>query len=403
MNKKIVIAGLGTVGISVINGLVNNHKLIKSRTNADYEIIGVSARSNKDRGIDLSNYQFYDNPVDMAQTADYDILVEVMGGTSDLILDTVKGALKKGKTVITANKAMLASFGEELSQLAEDNNSNILFEASIAGGIPIVKTLREGMIGNKIEAIYGILNGTCNYILTTVKETGRSFEDVLKEAQELGYAEAEPSFDVDGYDAGQKLALMSAIGFGIKIPYDKMYFEGIMGFISGDDIEISDGLGLAPRLIGTAKPMNDGYIVYMAPCLVSKYKTMGNINGVTNACVVVGDMVGSIENIGAGAGGGATASAVIADISDALKGNYTQTFNGITKDLKSVNILPITERIGRYYVSNNTADVTKALEGAGIEIQKSNDKAVVTNDVKEETINNALSGIDCNIIRVEDC
>ena len=403
MTKKIIIAGLGTVGISTIKGLINNGDIIKARTGTDYEIVAVSARSDKDRGIDLSAYKFYDNPTKMVSDTDFDILVEVMGGTSDLILDTVKGALAKGKTVITANKAMLASFGEELVELAEKNNANILFEASIAGGIPVVKTMREGMISNKIEAIYGILNGTCNYILTTIKETGRSFEDVLSEAQELGYAEADPTFDVEGYDAGQKLALLTAMGFGIKIPYEEMHFEGIMGFISGGDIEIADTLGYTPRLIGTAKPMDGGYIVYMAPCLVSKYKTMGNVGGVTNAAVVVGDMVGSIESIGPGAGGDATASAVICDIGDALKENYTQAFNTMVGNLKPAKILPISERVGKYYVSDNTDSVTSALNDNGIKIIKSNDKAVIVDDVKEETVRSALSGIDCNIIRVEDC
>ena len=198
MNKKIAIAGLGTVGLSLVKKLVEKKEIIQQRSNNSFDIIAVSARSKKSRGVDLSNYEFFDNPVEMVKNTDADIYLELMGGTNGLTLDYVKNVLKKGKVLITANKAMLASYGEQLSELADENNAKILFESSIGGGIPCLKTLREGMVGNNINAIYGILNGTCNYILTTVQETGKSFADVLSEAQKLGYAEADPTFDVEG-------------------------------------------------------------------------------------------------------------------------------------------------------------------------------------------------------------
>ena len=234
MNKKIAIAGLGTVGLSLVKKLVEKKEIIQQRSNNSFDIIAVSARSKKSRGVDLSNYEFFDNPVEMVKNTDADIYLELMGGTNGLTLDYVKNVLKKGKVLITANKAMLASYGEQLSELADENNAKILFESSIGGGIPCLKTLREGMVGNNINAIYGILNGTCNYILTTVQETGKSFADVLSEAQKLGSAEADPPFDVDGYAAGQQLSLMASIGLGIHIPYDELSFDGILIYMPNE-------------------------------------------------------------------------------------------------------------------------------------------------------------------------
>jgi len=403
MNKKIAIAGLGTVGLSLVKNLVEKKEIIQQRSNSTFDIIAVSARSEKNRGVDLSNYEFFDNPVEMVKNTDADIYLELMGGTNELALDYVKSVLKKGKVLITANKAMLASYGEQLSELADKNNAKILFESSIGGGIPCLKTLREGMAGNNINAIYGILNGTCNYILTTVQKTGRSFADVLNEAQKLGYSEADPTFDVEGYDAGQKLSLMASIGFGIKIPYDEMYFEGILDFMTNKQIKLAEKIGYTPRLIGVAKPESDGYLIYMVPALVPVDKTMGNIKGVVNACIISGDMVGDIVNIGAGAGGDATASAIIADIIDSLKDNYTMTFNTNTQNLKSAKILPITERIGKYCIFGDESILKPILDNNGIKVLNSIKDVFVIEKIKEEKINSVLNGINCNLIRIEDC
>lgn len=403
MNKKIAIAGLGTVGLSLVKKLVEKKEIIQQRSNNSFDIIAVSARSKKSRGVDLSNYEFFDNPVEMVKNTDADIYLELMGGTNGLTLDYVKNVLKKGKVLITANKAMLASYGEQLSELADENNAKILFESSIGGGIPCLKTLREGMVGNNINAIYGILNGTCNYILTTVQETGKSFADVLNEAQKLGYAEADPTFDVEGYDAGQKLSLMASIGFGIKIPYNEMYFEGILDFMTNEQIKSVEKIGYSPRLISVAKPQSDGYLIYTVPALVPVDKTMGNIKGVVNGCIINGDMVGDIIIIGAGAGGDATASAIIADIVDSLKNNYTMTFNTSTKNLKSAKILPITERIGKYCIFGDENILKPRFGDNDIKYLNSVKDVFIIENIKEEKINSVLNGINCNLVRIEDC
>lgn len=347
---KIALAGLGTVGSEVWKILDQDKQRILAKTGRDIEIVALSARSKgKDRGIDISSCSWVDNPMALADI-DADIIVEVMGGDGDPAYGLVRKSLENGKAVVTANKALLAHHGVELAQIAQNRNAPLYFEAAIAGGIPIVKMLREGLCANRISRVCGILNGTCNYILTTMEATGRDFDDVLKEAQAKGYAEAEPSLDVDGGDTAHKLCLLSALAFGVVPNLSQVSVQGIRS-ITAQDIQSADEFGYRIKLLGQADIKEGMRLVQVVePCLVKKSASLANVHGVLNAVYSEGDHMGSSFIEGRGAGAGPTASAVVADIMDIARGNTLPAFGVPVSDLIAPDFMPAEEKTGEFYI-----------------------------------------------------
>ncbi len=310
------LAGLGTVGASAVRLLARHGNDLSVRCGRSVAITAVSARDrSKDRGIDLSAMAWFDDPVELARSPDIDMFVELIGGESGAAEASVRAALEAGKHVVTANKALLAKHGIELARLAEQNGVSLNFEAAAAGGIPIVKVLRESLSGNSVDRVYGILNGTCNYILTRMESEKHSFEDCLAEAQALGYAEADPTFDIEGFDTAHKLALLTSLAFGTEIDADSIYVEGISS-ITLADIEAADELGYRIKLLGVGQRTETGIEQRVHPTMVPMASAIARIDGVLNAVAVDADFVGEIVLVGPGAGGDATASAVVGDIAD---------------------------------------------------------------------------------------
>jgi homoserine dehydrogenase len=323
---RLGIAGLGTVGIGVVKIVQKHADLLAVRTGRSISITAVSARSkDRDRGVSLSKFAWEDDPVALAKRDDVDIFVELMGGSDGPAKAATQAALAAGKHVVTANKAMLALYGQELAELAEASHVALRFEAAVAGGIPVVKSLTEGLAGNQITRIMGVMNGTCNYILTRMASAGLPYADVFEEASQLGYLEADPTLDVGGIDAGHKLALLASIAFGTKVSFDKMVLEGIER-ISIDDINRAADLGYKIKLLGVAQMTGRGLEQRMTPCLVPATSPLGQLENATNMVVLEGDTVGQIVLRGAGAGEGPTASAVMADICDLARGSRVTTF-----------------------------------------------------------------------------
>lgn len=353
---KIGVAGLGTVGASLVQLLEQNASVIEKRAGRPVLVTHVNARSKgKDRGIDLSQYQWMDDAIDLAN-ADVDMVVELIGGADGAAYDLAKLALQNGKHVVTANKAMLAHHGAELAQLAEDNDCILACEAAVAGGIPILKTLREGFAGNDITSVYGILNGTCNYMMSEMRVTGAGFDDILRQAQDKGYAEADPSFDIDGIDAGHKLSLISAMIFGQKPDFDSLDIQGIRG-ISAQDIAFASQLDLKIKLLGLARRHVDGSVSQsVEPCLVSSNGPIGMVEGVDNAVLVEGDYVGKSLSVGPGAGGNATASAVAGDIIDIARGAAVNCFGIPASELKDAVWRDMDDLERRFYLRVNVED-----------------------------------------------
>ncbi|MEM9106078.1 MAG: homoserine dehydrogenase [Pseudomonadota bacterium] len=316
---KIGIAGLGTVGASLARILLERHDRLAEICGRSIEIAAVSARdASRDRGVDLSGIPFFTDPVEMAGNADIDVFVELIGGEEDPALSAVEAALKRGCHAVTANKALLARHGVELARIAEDKGVLLNFEAAVAGGIPVIKAMRESLTGNSISRVFGILNGTCNYILTEMERAGLSFEDCLKEAQRLGYAEADPTFDVEGNDTAHKLALLTSLAFGTEIAADDIDLEGISN-ISIEDIRAADDLGFRIKLLGVAQKTESGIEQRVHPTMVPKNSVIAQVDGVTNAVAIEADVLGELMMSGPGAGGDATASAVLGDIADIAK------------------------------------------------------------------------------------
>jgi len=310
---KIAIAGLGVVGGEVARQLMHRQEQLALASGRALQLVAVSARSaGADRGFSMDQIDWHDNAIDLASRDDVDVIIEMIGGSEGVAVELTRTALKNGKHVITANKAMIANHGAELASLAEDHNCCLLFESAVAGGIPAVKTLREGLAGNDMSRIAGILNGTCNYILTTMEQTGEDFADVLADAQRLGYAEAEPSFDVDGIDAAHKLTILAAIAFGQKPDFAAASIQGIRD-VSAVDFAFANQLGFRIKLVGVAAP---GQVPRMQTCLLPLSSQLAKVNGVLNAVEFYGEPIGSVIAIGPGAGGGATSSAVLSDIID---------------------------------------------------------------------------------------
>lgn len=360
---KIAVAGLGTVGAEVVRVLAADGDLFATRAGRAIQVTDVSARSrDKDRGVDLSPYTWHDDPAAMAAATEADLVVELVGGADGPALATVEAALKAGKHVVTANKAMLAKHGVSLAEQAEASGVVLAYEAAVAGGIPVVKALREGLAGNRVNGIYGILNGTCNFILTTMRETGRAFDDVLREAQDLGYAEADPAFDIDGNDAAQKLAIMASIAFGIPVDEEAVYVSGITS-VSAEDIAFADELGYRIKLLGIARQTDAGVEQRVHTVMLSKTSPLGQIDGVTNAVEIHGSSVGTVVLTGPGAGAGPTASSVFSDLVDIAAGRSAPAFGVPVAALKPAQAVSMDQHRGAYYLRLMVSDQPGVIAG----------------------------------------
>ncbi|MBV8187818.1 MAG: homoserine dehydrogenase [Alphaproteobacteria bacterium] len=364
---RIGIAGLGTVGAGVVKLLAQHRNLLGLRGGRALDLVAASARSRaKKRDIDLAGVRWEKDPLALAKAADIDVVVELIGGSDGIAKRLAETALRSGKHLVTANKALLAMHGTELAELAEQRGLILSFEAAVAGGIPIIKALREGLVGNRVRRLYGILNGTCNYILTTMRETGRDFGAVLAEAQAAGYAEADPSFDVDGIDAAHKLAVLTGAAFGAKVNFPGVHVEGIRR-VTSMDIGFAEELGLRIKLLGLARETRYGIEQRVHPCMVSLDAPIAHIEGVFNAVVVEGDFVGNTMFQGRGAGQGPTASAVVADLVDVARGRHMPAFVVPAAKLADKKVSPMDRHQGAYYIRLMVQDrpgVIAAVSGA---------------------------------------
>ena len=328
---RLGIAGLGTVGVGVVKIVQRHAALLEARTGRQVTISAVSARRrDKERGVRLGQYAWEDDPVALATREDVDVFVELMGGEGGSAKAATEAAIAAGKHVVTANKAMLAVHGQELAEAAEAKGVSLRFEAAVAGGIPVIKALTEGLAGNEISRVMGVMNGTCNYILTRMQDAGLDYETVFAEADSLGYLEADPTLDVGGIDAGHKLAILTAIAFGTRVDFAGLHIEGIQR-ITTEDIEQAADMGYRIKLLGVAQKTGRGIDARMTPCLVPDISPLGQLKGGTNMVVLEGDSVEQIVLRGPGAGQGPTASAVMADVLDIARGNTLPVF-GIPAD-----------------------------------------------------------------------
>ena len=353
---RIGIAGLGTVGVGVLNILTMHEGMLEARAGCPLTIKAVTARDrHRDRGVDLNKYTWFDNALDMAASEEIDIVVELMGGADGVAKDFAETAIAAGKHLITANKALIALHGSSLACAAEEVGVTLGYEAAVAGGVPIVKVLREGLAANRVDRIYGILNGTCNYILTAMAHSGRDFQDVLKEAQSLGYAEEDPSFDIDGIDTAHKLSILACLAFGVEIDFEGIHIEGIR-HISSIDINFARELGYGIKLLGVATRSEEGIIMRVHPCMVPDDAPINHVNGVLNGIGVTGDSVDATIYEGPGAGAGPTASAVVADILDIARRNNAPVFGVPAHSLESVQTLDIRNCRGPYYIRLTVVD-----------------------------------------------
>ncbi|MGJ0392372.1 MAG: homoserine dehydrogenase [Methylocystis sp.] len=357
---RVGIAGLGTVGAAVARLLQRQGQALTARTGRRIVLAGVSARDpDKKRDADFTGAEFFHDPVKLASSEKIDLFVELIGGSEGPARASVETALAHGKPVVTANKALLAAHGLHLTQLAEDKRVALSFEASVAGGIPIVKTLREGLAGNSIERVYGILNGTCNYILSRMEREQLSFEECLREAQRLGYAEADPTFDIGGFDTAHKLAILTSLAFGVRIAAQSIDIEGIER-VTLADIEAADELGFRIKLLGVAQRTADGIEQRVHPTMVSKNSAIAQVMGVLNAVTIDADAVHELTLVGPGAGGDATASAVVADIADIAKGVRSAPFGLPSAQLTELKRTPMRRHEGGYYIRMSVKDVAGA-------------------------------------------
>jgi homoserine dehydrogenase len=347
---KVGLAGLGTVGATVLRLIDRQRDALADRFGRPIEVVAVTARSkNKDRGVDHRKLRWAADPVALATDPSIDVFVELIGGEGNPAKEAVEAALKAGKSVVTANKALLARHGVALAALAEKNHMALNFEAAVGGAIPIVKTLREGLAGSSFARIYGILNGTCNYILTQMERERLPFAECLREAQRLGYAEADPTFDIEGHDTAQKLAILASLTFGTKVDPEAIYIEGISS-IAPEDLDAADDLGYRVKLLGVAVKTDKGIEQRVHPTMVPKDSAIARVMGVTNAVTVDADAIDPITLVGPGAGGTATASAVISDIGDIARGVRTPPFGRPAARLTSSKKAPMQRHEGGYYI-----------------------------------------------------
>jgi homoserine dehydrogenase len=405
------IAGLGTVGGGVLRLLRDNAALVSARAGRDISVVAISARDRtRARGVPLDGMTWHDDPASLAADPAVDVVVELIGGSDDPARGLVLAALAAGKPVVTANKALLARHGAELAQASEAGHATLAYEAAVAGGIPIIKTLREGLAGNRIRRIAGILNGTCNYILTSMRERGTDFADVLAEAQKLGYAETDPSFDIDGVDAAHKLAILAALAFGRAIHFDDVHIEGIRA-ITALDIAFARELGYRIKLLGIARRTEAGIEARVHPCLVPENAPLARVDGVYNAVVAEGDFVGRVMLEGRGAGAGPTASAVVADLIDIARGRFAPVWGADAAHLSTAPSVPMAAYVGAYFLRlmvldrpGVIADVAGALRDSGVSLEsmlqhgRAPGEAVpivlVTHDTRESQLRAAIETIE---------
>ncbi len=370
------VAGLGTVGAGVVKLLRDNAELIAARAGRPIAVTAVSSRDRRrDRGVPVDGLRWYEDATALAADAGVDLVVETIGGSEGTARALVEAALAAGKPVVTANKALLALHGRALAAMAEQRGVALAFEAAVAGGIPAIKAVREGLAANQIRRVAGILNGTCNYILTEMRTRGLQFAEVLHEAQKLGYAEADPSFDIDGVDAAHKLAILAALAFNRPVDFSELHVEGIRA-VSAVDIAMADALGFRIKLLGIATRTEAGVSARVHPCMVPVASPIARVDGVFNAVVAEGDAVGRVMLEGRGAGAGPTASAVVADIIDIARGRVTPVWGAGADALSAAPALPMERHRGAYYLRlmvvdrpGVIADVTAVLRDAAISME----------------------------------
>jgi homoserine dehydrogenase len=347
---KVGIAGLGTVGADVVRLIEAQGAALAARCGRSIRVVAVTARSKtKKRHLDLRGIAWARSALDLANDKNVDCFVELMGGSGDPALSAIDAALQSGKSVVTANKALIAKHGLRLAKSAEAHGGALNFEAAVGAAIPVVKTLREGLAGTEVNRVYGILNGTCNYILTRMEQEGLSFAECLKDAQRLGYAEADPSFDVDGHDTAQKLAILASLAFGTKVAQSAVYVEGISS-ITPADLRAAEDLGYRVKLLGVAVRTAKGIEQRVHPTMVPKSSSIAQVMGVTNAVTIDGEGFPPITLVGPGAGGAATASAVVADIADVARGIRAKPFGRPVARLRATKKAPMERHEGGYYI-----------------------------------------------------
>jgi homoserine dehydrogenase len=416
---RIGIAGLGTVGAETARLLLTRTAELSLRAGRTLSLVAVNARDKaKDRGLSLEGVKWIDDPVAMARDPNIDVFVELIGGEGDPARTAVAAALSAGKRVVTANKALIAGHGVALAKMAEEHGGAIHFEASAAGGIPIIKALREGLAANRISSVFGILNGTCNYILTTMEKSGRTFDDVLAEAQAKGYAEADPTFDIDGMDTAHKLCILNALAFGMAPSLEGMYVEGIRR-VSTLDIAFAAEFKYRIKLLGIGDRTANGVSQRVHPAMVRHDTPLADVDGAFNAVVAVGDLVGTSVYEGRGAGGPPTASAVIADICDAARTLPLPMFGRPVKSLERPSVLPVEEVVGAFYLRFRVLDrpgvlagIARTLADHGISIESMIQRGrspgepvhivMITHEASEGAMAKALSAVARGDLVVEE-
>ncbi|MGO4558565.1 homoserine dehydrogenase [Rhizobiales bacterium 3FA27D7] len=413
---RVGIAGLGTVGASVVRVLTEKAAELTRQCGRTITVTAVSARDRKkDRGVDLSTVSWFENPVDLARSNEIDVFIELIGGDEGAARESVKAALEAGRHVVTANKALLAKHGVALAEIAEKKGVLLNYEAAVAGGIPVIKTMREAMAGNSVTRVFGILNGTCNYILTRMEAEGLTFEECLKDAQRLGYAEADPTFDIEGNDTAHKLAILTSLAFGNKIAADDIYLEGISN-ISQADIRAAAELGYRIKLLGVAQRTESGIEQRVHPTMVPTASVIAQVHGVTNAVAIETDILGELLLSGPGAGGNATASAVVGDLADIAKSRpgfqHGPVFGRPAKELKTYKKAQMRSHAGGYFirltvhdrvgvfaaVAKRMADNDISLESivqhaVGPEAAEKKTVILVTHETTEAAVRKAVEGI----------
>lgn len=373
---RVGLAGLGTVGAGVVKILDANRALIERRANRAIEVVAVSARDrHRERGVDLGRFAWVDDATQLCHREDVDVVVELIGGADGPALTLARATFDCGKALVTANKAMLAHHGLELAERAEKAGAALKYEAAVAGGIPVIKGLREGAAANQIERVYGILNGTCNYILTAMEQDGLPFAEVLSEAQRLGFAEADPSFDIDGVDAAHKLSILASLAFGAQPDFANVATQGIRE-VDIADIEHAAALGFRIKLVGLARQEANGLFQRVHPCLVPLGHPLAHVDGSLNAVVAEGNFVGRLFFQGRGAGEGPTASAVVADLIDVARGEFGPAFAMPASRLGALPPASQGDHIGRYYFRLTVTDrpgvlaeLTAALRDEAVSIE----------------------------------
>jgi len=374
---RLGIAGLGTVGAGVVKIVRAHGAMLAAKAGRPVEITAVSAMNRgRDRGVELTGYAWEDDATRLAHRPDVDCVVEVIGGSDGPARALVQQALAHGKHVVTANKALLAHHGNELAAAAEKAGVALSFEAAVAGGIPVIKAVGEGLAANRLSRVYGVMNGTCNFILSEMEKRKADYADVLAEAQRLGYAEADPSFDVGGIDAAHKLAVLAALAFGTRVDFEGVVTEGI-GRITLADIETARDMGYSIKLLAVARLHDNGLEQRVRPCMVAETTEIGSLKGVTNAVVAEGDFVGKCVFSGPGAGQGPTASAILADVIDAARGIVRPAFGRPAAEMAAAPRLRHGDEHSPYYLRFMLADrpgalaqIAAALGSQGVSIHR---------------------------------